>query len=228
MMFKNLDASSFNYNSAFYQKEFEKVLLGVIMCYNCINLSEVFLPNDENKIRDIMLDNYLKDDSFKRAHSNLSNYHFDYETVENRGRADIRVLPINPYLGDKAYYIIECKRLDNKNTNGISGLNAEYVKNGVCRFVTDYYSSCFNINGMIGFVVEGINIDENRHHINLFFDKNLINDKKEQVNTSTIQKMERVVIKTDFEYSYTSKHRVANQKEIVLYHLMFDFSKNIQ
>lgn len=228
MMFKNLDASSFNYNSAFYQKEFEKVLLGVIMCYNCINLSEVFLPNDENKIRDIMLDNYLKDDSFKRAHSNLSNYHFDYETVENRGRADIRVLPINPYLGDKAYYIIECKRLDNKNTNGISGLNAEYVKNGVCRFVTDYYSSYFSINGMIGFVVEGIDIDENRHHINSFFNKNLINDRKEQVNACTIQKMGLVMINPDFKYSYTSKHRLADQNEMVLYHLMFDFSKKMQ
>lgn len=227
-MFKNLDASNFNYNSAFYQNEFEKVLLGVIMCYNCINFSEVSLPNDENKIRDIMLNKYLKVESFKRAHSNLANYHFDYETVENRGRADIRILPINPYLGDKAYYIIECKRLDNKNTKGISGLNAEYVKNGVCRFVTDYYSSYFNINGMIGFVVEGVNIDENRHHINSFFDKNLINDKKEQVNAITIQKMEQIVINPDFKYSYTSKHRLADQNEVVLYHLIFDFSKNIQ
>lgn len=228
MMFENLDASSFNYSFAYYQKEFEKVLSGVIMCYNCINLSEISLPNNENEIRDIMLDNYLKVDSFKRAHFNLANYHFDYETVENRGRADIRILPVNPYLEDKAYYIIECKRLDSKKTKRISGLNAEYVKNGVCRFVTGYYSSHFSINGMIGFVIEDIDIDENRHHINSFFDKNLINDRKEQVNANITQKMEPTVINPEFKYSYTSKHRLSNQNEIVLYHLMFDFSKNIQ
>lgn len=228
MMFENIDTTKFGYSSSFYINEFEDILRGIIVCYNCINSSDLSLPNNENEIRNIMLKDYLKVESFKKAHFNLASYHFDYETIENTGRADIRILPVNPYINDEAYYIIECKRLKNQNLTGMTGLNAEYVQNGICRFVTGYYSSYFGINGMIGFVVESFEIDKNITHINSFLNKDLTNDRGENVNAMPIQEIKPIEISEDFKYSYTSTHQTVSQNEITLYHLMFNFSKQIQ
>lgn len=228
MIFTELNASGYEHNTTFYQNEFEDILRGVIVCYNTICSSNISLLNDENEIRNAILKNYLKNDSFKKANFNLSNYHFDYETIENKGRADIRILPINPYVNDQAYYVIECKRLDNQNLNGTTGLNAEYVKNGVCRFVTDYYSSYFGINGMIGFVVDDMCIDKNIPHLNSLLTQDLINDRKETVNAKLTQEITPIKISGEFDYSYTSNHKINTQNEVILYHLMLNFSKNIQ
>ncbi len=229
MMFDDLEASSFIYSSSFYQNEFEDILRGIIVCSNCITSSGVTIPNDENEIRDLILKDYLKVQDFKEKHFNLANYHFDRETMENTGRADIRVLPVKDnYINDDAYYIIECKRLDNQNLTGISGLNAEYIKNGICRFVTDYYSSYFGVNGMIGFVVEELDIEANRKHINTLLYNDYINAQEKQVNANTVQEITPIQLSENFNYSYTSTHQVNEQKQIVLYHLMLDFSKNIE
>lgn len=227
-MFKNINATNFGYNSTFYLNEFEDILRGIVLCYQCINSSEVTLPNNENEIRNIMLKDYLKVESFKKAHFNLANYHFDYETIENIGRADIRILPVNPYINDESYYIIECKRVDNQNVTGITGLNAEYVKNGICRFVSGYYSSYFRINGMIGFVVENFDFDKNITNINSFLNNNLINDRGENVNTMFTREIKVIELSKDFKYSYTSTHQTVSQNEIILYHLMFNFSAQMQ
>jgi hypothetical protein len=136
-------------------------------------------------------------------------------------------LPVNPYINDKAYYIIECKRLDNQNLTGITGLNAEYTKNGICRFVTEYYTSFFGINGMIGFVVENFDIDKNIVHINSFLNQDLTNAKGENVNAMPVQEITPIEISADFNYSFKSTHKTTVQNEIVLYHLMFDFSRNM-
>lgn len=228
MIYESVDATKFGYSNSFYILEFEDILRGVVVCSNHINLSGITLPNDENKIRNIIVKNFLKVESFKKAHFNLASYHFDYEVIENEGRTDIRILPIKTYINDEAYFIIECKRLDNKNLLGITGLNAEYVKNGICRFVTGYYSSYYGINGMIGFVVEDIDIDTNVININSLLGKDLTNDKNEQVNAYPIQEIEPIEIIEDFKYSYKSTHKAINQKEIDLYHLMLNFSNIIQ
>ena len=78
----------------------------------------------------------MKNSQYKHTHSPLNDFYFDKEVPEQDGRADIKVLTRNCFEDDDAYYIIECKRLDNINTTGIAGLNAEYIKNGICRFVT--------------------------------------------------------------------------------------------
>lgn len=228
MMFENINATNFGYSSSFYINEFEDILRGIIVCSNCINSSGIALPNNENEIRNVMLKDYLKVESFKKAHFNLASYHFDYETIENTGRADIRILPVKQYINDEAYYIIECKRLNNQNLTGMTGLNAEYVKNGICRFVTGYYTSFFRINGMIGFVVDNLDIDKNITHINSFLNKDLTNDRRENVNAMPIQEIMPIEINEDFKYSYTSTHQTVSQNEITLYHLMFNFSKQIQ
>jgi len=228
MMFADLNANGYEYSSTYYQNEFEDILRGIIVCYNYINSSGVSLPNNENAIRNVMLNKYLKIESFKRKYFNLANYHFDFETVENAGRADIRILPINPYINDTAYYIIECKRLDTSNLNGFSGLNAEYIKNGVCRFVTGYYTSYFGINGMIGFVVDNLDINENATHLNSFISRDLTNDRGETVNARSIGSIIPFELLDNFNSCYISKHQPTNQNEIVLYHLMLNFSMQIQ
>lgn len=228
MMFENIDTAKFAYSSLFYKNEFEDILRGIIVCYNWINSSDKKLPNNENEIRNVLLKDFLKVESFKKTYFNLASYHFDYETIENTGRADIRILPVNPYINDEAYYIIECKKLNNQNLGGETGLNAEYVKNGVCRFVTGYYSSYFGINGMIGFVVDDLDIDKNTAHINSFLNEDLTNDRGEKVNAKPIQEIKPIEIYDEFKYSYTSTHQVDSENEITLYHLMFNFSKQIQ
>ena len=98
------------------------------------------LPNDENKIRSIMLEEYINKQ--KDTHCMLG-YKFELEVPENYvgsgkhiGRVDIRILLKSDFEKDDAYYIVECKRVD-----GSAALNNKYIKDGVARFVTEKYSS---------------------------------------------------------------------------------------
>lgn len=118
------------------------------------------LPNDENRIRSIMLEEYLKK---QRGFYSMSDYRFELEVPENYagngyhvGRVDIRILLKSDFEKEDAYYIIECKRID-----GTSDLNKKYVKEGVARFVTEKYSSFYGRNIMLGFVVKRIDISAN-------------------------------------------------------------------
>lgn len=118
------------------------------------------LPNDENKIRSIMLEEYLKK---QKVSYDMSNYRFDLEVPENYagnghhiGRVDIRILLKSDFEKEDAYYIIECKRID-----GTSDLNKKYVKEGVARFATQKYSSYYGRNIMLGFVVKKIDMSVN-------------------------------------------------------------------
>lgn len=218
-MFTELNASGFEYNGIFYCKAFEEILSKVIICYNCMISQNVRLRNDENSIRDFMLYNYLKKQWFKEKHE-ITDYLFDPELPEDKGRIDIRIMPVNPFISDEAYYIIECKRLDSTNTTGTTGLNAEYIAEGICRFVSKKYSTYYRTNGMIGFIVESIDIHKNVTSINT-----LLNDSFTQANTTQTLSNRNIV--KGFNYSYHSTHNI-DAIEITIYHLMFDFSKNIQ
>ncbi len=229
MIFTKLNASGYEHSSTFYHNEFEAIFSKIITCYDFVIKENVPLTNDENDIRDVLLLNYLKDNSI-REKLNLTDYLFDREVPEDgsRGRADIKIQTQNTFTETSAYYIIECKRLDSNNLGGVTSLNAEYIKNGVCRFVTEYYSSYYSVNGMIGFVVESLDIDENIKNINNLLSRNLTNDRGEQVNANVIEEIRQVELKENFNYSYISKHNTASNKELTLYHLMLDFSNNIE
>jgi hypothetical protein len=218
-MFTKLNASNFEYNGIFYSKAFEEILSKVIICYDLMISQNVSLPNNENSIRDFMLYNYLKKQWFKEKHG-LTNYLFDPELPEDKGRIDIRVIPVNPLINDDAYYIIECKRLNAKNQNGKTGLNAEYIAEGIYRFVSKKYSTYYKANGMIGFIVDTIDIDENITSINT-----LLNTSFTHANTTRY--ISKYLIVENFEYSYCSTH-IVEEKEITVYHLMLNFSRNIQ
>lgn len=120
------------------------------------------LPNNENRIRSIMLEEYLDDDKVRHDYGMLD-YSFTPETQENYdgkgnyiGRADIRIKLKTDFDKRSAYYIIECKRID-----GTSELNNKYIEEGVARFVTQKYSSYYGKNIMLGFVIKDIDISDN-------------------------------------------------------------------
>ena len=215
-MFEELNASQFKYGSTFYCAEFESLLSKIVVCYKFMVAENVSLENDENRIRGYMLKNYLKKQTFKNR-IGITDFLFDYEIPENSGRVDIRIMPVNPFISDEAYYIIECKRLDAINQNGTSGLNGQYVREGIARFVSTKYSTYYKVNGMIGFIVQSMNIGENVVAIN-----GLLNGK---LNTSRTLHYREIV--PNFEFSYCSTHSIKNS-EITIYHLMFDFSNQIR
>lgn len=227
-MINILDASSFNYSRTRKYSSFEFILTKCVVVYSAILNSGIDLVNDENSIRDEFL-KYLQDFDFK-VKNELRNLKFDKETAENTGRVDIRILPTkDEYVNDNAYYIIECKKLNSDNLNGATGLNAEYVKNGICRFSTGYYSSYFGCSAMFGFLVEPMNIQKDIvNNINSMLNTNLVNAQGQSVNANATQQMQYENFANGYSYSYVSKHTHCSGNELVLYHLMFDFSKNIQ
>ncbi|MFT3949155.1 MAG: hypothetical protein QM763_19480 [Agriterribacter sp.] len=216
-----LNASGYPFAKTDYREEFEKILSKIISCYRLMLSDNIILSNDENKIRDVLYLNYLNNDTVRKS-VGLQSYYFDRETKEDRtaGRTDIRILTINSFVETAAYYIIECKRLNAANPEGSTGLNGKYIENGICRFTSSTYSAHYNTNGMIGFVVEDLNISKNVVSINSLLRNTF-------TKTNTIQDLEYRELINGFEFSYCSIHNMAGNN-ILLYHLMLDFSKNIQ
>lgn len=226
---EQLNASNYNYSSDIYLLEFEDLLAKLAICYKMMVRNFPVLPRNENEIRDILSLNYLRNDEM-RAKVGLTNYLFERESLEDFsiGRTDVKIQTTKTFIKQDAYYIIECKLLDNTNTTGTSGLNAKYVANGICRFTSGYYhTSDDNVNGMMGFVVAPIDIDKNIEYINFLMTRELRNSANETANPSTISNLTKTSFIPDFEYQYKSEHKVIPDRIISIYHLMFDFSKNI-
>jgi hypothetical protein len=179
------------------------------------------LPNDENKIRNRMLIDYLNNDEIREL-TGLTEFTFNREVPENdtTGRTDIKIEIKNRFRPTAAYYIIECKRLNNENVLGVSGLNADYIKNGICRFVNRYYSTYCGINGLIGFVVTKLDIDANTAHINTLSTTG--------INSNMTREIKKECFIPYFEYHYSSEHKDRENTVFTLYHLMLDYSGNIE
>lgn len=153
-----------NILDALYRANFEKITKYILDICELVaedyQNKQLKLPNDENRIRSIMLEEYMKK---QKASYGMSDYRFELEAPENYagsgqhiGRVDIRILLKSDFEKEDAYYIIECKRID-----GTAGLNKKYIKEGVARFVTQKYSSYYGRNIMLGFVVKKIDISAN-------------------------------------------------------------------
>jgi hypothetical protein len=215
-----MNASVFNYNSVFYNHEFEDILVAIINCYKLIITCKVVLPNDENEIRNKIVGDEFLNNNKVRNELGISDYLFEPEATENTGRVDIKIISRqSTFVDTKAYYIIECKRLDNKNTTGTTGLNAKYIDDGIARFVSKKYSMYGKTAGMIGFVVEEMDI-----HKNILDIKTLLNQHFTHINTEEAFTPKTIV--SDFEFSYYSRHKIDGISKII-YHLMFNFSNNI-
>ncbi len=217
-MGNELSAAGFSFNRQIYFGEFEILLSKITSCYHLMVQDKIQLFNDENKIRDILLLKYLKNNEIRNK-LKLTDFIFDREVPEDNtiGRTDIKIQTKDTFERTEAYYIIECKRLNGKATQGISGLNAEYIKNGICRFTSNYYTSHYGVNALIGFVVEPMDIHKNADDINFHLQNHF-----SEANTAS--GLSRVQFIPDFEYHYRSTHLPDDKKEITLYHLMFDFA----
>lgn len=76
---------------------------------------------------------------------------------EELGRLDIAFLPtgVQGAPSESIYFCLECKRL-NVILNGIKRPGgAEYVTNGMARFVSGQYASAVRHGGMLGYVLDG-------------------------------------------------------------------------
>jgi hypothetical protein len=218
-MFNNLDATNFSSSIPFYDVNFEDILSKITICYHKMIENKEPLIKDENKIRDALVNDYLNNPTIKKELK--LEYFINPEVPErNNKRPDIKFQSPNTFYNPEQYYSIECKVLKNENLTGEKGLNAKYVYNGIYRFTSNYYSSFYRVNAMIGFIVDKLNIHENTEkNINLLLQENkAINTTKEITKSSFIE---------DFEYHYDSEHLDKNNQKIKIYHLMFDFNKNI-
>lgn len=205
----------------------KSLLENIYKCYELMLQEHEIFCNHEECIRDLLLINYMKNPEFKHKICALSGFRFEREVPEDHkiitnnklisGRTDIKVLPINGIDcdNDEAYFIIECKRLNNQAVKGTSGLNAEYIKNGILRFVSGQYKSYYSVNAMFGFIVSEIDIDSNIDNINY------INKKFYANRIKTIQDLEAI----ERSKMYYSIHEDVNNTEISLLHLMMNFTK---
>jgi hypothetical protein len=221
-MGNELSATGFAFNQQIYFGEFEILLTKITSCYHLMVQDKVQLPNDENKIRNILVNQYINDSKIKRQ---LEIAYFIFPEVpetESIGRTDIRIQkPDSFYNQNEAYYIIECKRLNNTAKQGISGLNAEYIKNGIYRFTSNYYKSYYSVNALIGFVVEPMDINQNTNDINFLLKKHF-----PETNATVLLTQEYFI--PNFEYHYRSIHKKGDSIELKLYHLMFNFSNQMK
>lgn len=220
-MYNNLNATNFSGSTPFYDINFEDILSKITVCYRKMIVDHSTIENDENTIRDILLLNYLKNDKIREEVGLINLYNFEREVQEDdsEGRTDIKITTRDTFKKQKAYYTIECKRLDNIKTTGTSGLNAKYISNGIQRFISKKYSSYYRVNAMIGFIVEKMDIHKNTEKINTLL--------KTNKTISTTKKITQSTFIKDFEYHYHSKHLDKNNDELKIYHLMLDFNKNI-
>ena len=200
-----------------YQANFKKITTYVIdMCdllvadYKKNNLK---LPNNENKIRSIMLEEYMNKQ--KVSHDMLG-YRFDLEIPENyngdgthKGRVDIRILLKSDFEKNDAYYLIECKRID-----GSFDLNNKYVKYGVGRFVTKKYSSYYGRNIMLGFVVKKIDVSSNAKSI-----EQIQNNHADQKMHGDFKFIENKGVSKSYKCTYQLQ-----SKKLELQHIFSDYS----
>jgi len=181
------------------------------------------LENKEGIIRNHLYKDFLNNNT-ARENLGLLDYAFHIENpsvdkeYKESGRSDIQVYNIFKYSENTdAYYIIECKRLENTN-NGKGSLNYKYVEDGIERFKTrEDYPSFFGINGMIGFIVKALNINEMINSIN-----QLLEDSEQLIKFDKCEKFEYPDI------TFYSEHSDYKNTKFELYHLMFDFSTIIK
>lgn len=203
---------------ALYRANFEKITNYILnICELVVEDYEkkrLKLPNDENKIRSIVVEEYMKK---QKSVYGMSDYRFEIEAPENYvgngkhiGRVDIRILLKNDFEKEDAYYVIECKRID-----GTSDLNKKYVKEGVARFVTQKYSSYYGRNIMLGFVVKKVDLSANAKLIEKIQNTDL--DKHMHGNFEFIES-------NGVAESYKCIYRIQSG-EVELRHIFLDYSR---
>ncbi len=105
-------------------------------------------------------------------------------------------------------FIIECKRLKNASQN--------YIDEGLNRFISNDYSENESYAGMIGFVTKG-NIEEIKSGL---FEK--CKNKNYKSNKFCLERYQQ------WKHYFKSAHLRTDKSEINIYHLFFQFMKNLK
>lgn len=210
-------------SEALRREDFERI--SDYMVESCERLSVDYkrqrkrMPNHENTIRNILLEDYL-DDDVQRENYGMQEYRFMPETQEHydgqgnyRGRADIRIVLKTDFGKRDAYYLAECKRLD-----GSRNLNKEYVEEGIARFVSRKYSAYYGQGIMLGFVVKIMDISKNTQDIEHLQNTN--------VNPGMHGKFSALDIRTSQEI-YRCVYQI-REGELELRHVFADFSEVVK
>jgi len=190
-----------------YNSRFKALLVEIYALYKQMIKDKIVMPKHEDKITEILVDKYLR---------RLNNYSFKREKKNNRGLIDIYI--VEGFSESEPEFLIECKVLNNKNLTGERGKNAEYVRNGIYRFLSEHYFSYNDLytNAMIAYIVDDLEIEKNIDNLNV-------------VSENIIGKLVDITQKISIEEVniYKSIYKTIRDKEFTLYHLMMDFSKNI-
>jgi hypothetical protein len=131
------------------------------------------LDNHEDIISNRLVERYLDLNFLELRFIREAPEHYETETDTYNGRTDIKVVSSDWLKNRKAYYTIECKRLDGK-----TDLNKKYVLEGVARFVISTepkYFSYYGRNIMLGYIVQTMNIGENTDKIDKLQRELLVN-----------------------------------------------------
>ena len=208
---QTINANSYNYRKVHYQIRLKDLLYHLYKCYRNLIFDKVLVPQKENDIRDILVDNYFLKD--------IHEFTFKKETNNNLGRVDIYIIKNKTELDLKPHFIVECKLLNNININGKDGLNGKYITNGIQRFLTEHYylNNNFNTNIMLGFIIEKLDIASNIDAINAL---------SEKVFKNIVAIKQPIIL--DTSNIYKSAYQTGKpEKDFFVYHLMMDFSNNL-
>lgn len=212
-----MNADKFQEASLIYDSDFKLIIEYISRCHQLmlVKYKNEKIENNENKIRNRMYKDFLNSDITK-AEVNIFPCRFECEAAEiddnynETGYIDIKILTQSSLVTADAYYIIECKRIDGKKE-----LNKKYIEEGILRFVEEKYPSYYSVSGMIGFVVEHIDISNNIKDIN----KLMENYPKVNLN-----KPLKALNNNKSNNTYSSVHKKEKSNLFKLYHLMLDFS----
>lgn len=218
-----------NINNVFQNQYYNRLKQFFLSC--CDKLIEDFvnekkpLPNRENEIRNILVEEYLRDSRVREEIKQELKIdkllmHFELESPEKYnpkdfnyvGRTDIKVVNEDTLEHNDIYYTIECKRLDGNKT-----LNKEYVLKGVERFIGSdvKYPSSYKKNIMFGMVVKPIDIPDNTVKINQLLNENL--------SEYVISEFKNTEDAQPRYYIYEGEY-IADESEITLDHIFYNFS----
>lgn len=163
-------------NIEFEKNLFELIILHISQScekmYGDCNATSNMLYNHEDKISNRLVERYLKENKLGLKFIREMSENFNDKTDTYIGRTDIIVGSSDWLHNHRAYYVIECKRIDGSN-----GLNEKYVSEGVFRFVgfpEPKYSSHYGKNIMLGYIVKAIDIRENTKKIDTLQRKSLV------------------------------------------------------
>lgn len=206
-------------NSAFGTGIINTIISHLIKCSkqmkaDCIT-SDKLLKNDEDFITNKLIAVYLNAGPGILRYEPQTPEHYDNVTGRYIGRTDIKVISGDYFRDEKAYHIVECKRIDGSNT-----LNQKYITEGVERFFNPVpkpkYSSYYLQNIMFGYVVQAIVIPNNADEIDRLQDTLL---KGVTATRFVLEKND-----TDQIFIYKCKYASSSTEHIELSHLFFDFA----